>query len=76
MTEEQEPKIFDELSKESQSETEDDQEGPAVDPGNSPPEAWTEDLTADEIDAVVKQLEDHVVVEKLWDESTPKEENL
>jgi len=39
---------------------EDDQEGPGVDPGNSPPEAWVEDMTADEIDAVVQKLGEHV----------------
>jgi hypothetical protein len=52
--------------------SDDDIEGPGVDPGNSPPDAWTEDMTADEIDAVAKQLEDHAAVEKIWDESTPK----
>lgn len=33
-------------------------EQPAPDPGNSPPETWTEEMTADEIDEVTKRLLD------------------
>lgn len=34
----------------------DDVEGPEVDPGNSPPVMWIEDMTADEIDEVANRL--------------------
>jgi len=74
MDENQDPKIFQELSSENRSKP--DEEGPGVDPGNSPPEEWTEDLTADEIDAVATQLDDHLTLEEVLAESTPKEENL
>jgi hypothetical protein len=36
----------------------DDIEGVGVDPSNSPPAAWTEPMTPDEVDSVADQLND------------------
>lgn len=60
-----------------------DEEKLSPDPGNSPPECWTEDMTPDEVDAVVEELQVHEEVEKMRPQSeatsgtspTPKEES-
>jgi len=71
MDENQDPKIFEELANESRPKTDEDiQEDLGPDPSNSPPEAWIEDLTADEVDVVVNRLQDEHPAEDVSDETS------
>jgi len=43
---------------ENENEEKNEQQQPAPDPGNSGPEAWTEDLTEDELAEVTRRLKE------------------